>query len=264
MPLVPISALDDPRVAVFRHLKDTNLTRWSETFVVEGDKLVDRLLASDFEVVSLLASERYAAPLTARVASDLPVYVMPQAAIEQLIGFNFHRGVLACARRRPNADLIALCSPLSRPLTLAICPDVQDPENLGAIVRIASALGADGVVLGKRSGDPFSRRVLRVSMGTVLQMPLVVSRDIVATLGELREHCGVELWATVLAADAEPLGDASRPPRLAMLFGSEGHGLEPRVIAECNRRVIIPMRPGVDSLNVAVAAGIFLHHVLRR
>jgi tRNA G18 (ribose-2'-O)-methylase SpoU len=118
------------------------------------------------------------------------------------------------------------------------------------------------VVLGPRSADPFSRRVQRVSMGNVYRLPPVMSDDVVATLTTLREQLHVESWATVLAPDAAPLSAMQRPERLALVFGSEGHGLASVVIAACDRKVTIPMRPGVDSLNVAVAAGIFLYSVL--
>jgi tRNA G18 (ribose-2'-O)-methylase SpoU len=118
----------------------------------------------------------------------------------------------------------------------------------------------DAVLVGRGSADPFSRRVLRVSMGGSLRVPIRSADDIGTDLRELRDSLGVELAATVLDSTAEPLATAGRADRFALVFGSEGHGLAPSIVALCHRRITIPMQLGTDSLNVAVAAGIFLHH----
>jgi tRNA G18 (ribose-2'-O)-methylase SpoU len=259
MPHIRINSLDDRRLEPYRYLKDTNRTRWADLFVCEGEKLVRRLLASDFTVESVLISDRFERQFGALAPPEVLVWIVPDELVEPLVGFNFHRGILACGRRRANPPLEEI-APLGRPLTLVICPEVQDPENLGAILRISSAFGVDGVLIGCGSADPFSRRVLRVSMGASLRLPIREAADIAADLRQLRNSLAVELAATVLDASAEPLSTAKRPDRFALLFGSEGHGLDPAIIALCNRRLTIPMNPGTDSLNVAVAAGIFLHH----
>lgn len=263
MPLIELDMLDAPQLDVYWHLKDTNTTRWAAQFVVEGDKLVERLLASDFEVLSILLGRRWVDAFAHRIPPHVTTYVVPDDWVPQIVGFNFHRGALACARRKPSANLEAICVRPSDSLTLAVCPEVQNPENLGSIIRLASAFGLDGVVLGERASDPFSRRVLRVSMGASLQIPIIASSDIHATLLRLRETWQVETWATVIDPGAELLETAERPRRLALVLGSEGHGLEPHIVAACERRVTIPMRPSVDSLNVASAASIFLYHVTR-
>jgi tRNA G18 (ribose-2'-O)-methylase SpoU len=208
--------------------------------------------------------------------AEVPTLVIAEAEVEGLVGFNFHRGILGCGRRpRPPAlgDLLdgdvhdgdrrADEAARGRAATLVVCPDVQDPENLGAIVRISAAFGAAGLVLGPHCADPFSRRVQRVSMGNVYRLPIVPAADIPATLAELGKAHAVESWATVLATDAETFDPRHRPDRLALVLGSEGHGLAPEVVAACDRKVTIPMRAGVDSLNVAVAAGIFLYELTR-
>jgi tRNA G18 (ribose-2'-O)-methylase SpoU len=260
MPKVRINSLDDPRIETYRELKDTNHTRWNGLFICEGEKLVRRLLASDFAVESVLFSDRFERQFGALAPPEVPVWIVPDELVEPLVGFNFHRGILACGRRRANPTLDEL-APLGRRLTLAICAEVQDPENLGAILRISSAFGVDGVLVGGGgSADPFSRRVLRVSMGASLRVPIRETADIAAELDQLRDTLAVELAATVLDQSAEPLSAAKRSDRFALLFGSEGHGLDPAIIALCNRRVTIPMTLGTDSLNVAVAAGICLYH----
>lgn len=265
---IEIADLHDPRVDAFRNLKRCNATRWASTFVAEGDKLVLRLLASRYPVESVLAAPNCLERLPP-LPDGVPVYVLPLAQIEQLVGFNFHRGLLACGRRVPGSSLAELCGARGRaapdhPLTLVVCADIHDPENLGAILRNSAAFGVDGVVLAGRCADPLSRRVLRVSMGATLSLPLVLAPDVPQLLESLRRDHHVPCWATVLDDQADQLDASPRPSRLALVLGNEAHGLEHAWQELCDRRVTIPMQRGVDSLNVAVAAGIFLYELCRR
>jgi tRNA G18 (ribose-2'-O)-methylase SpoU len=132
------------------------------------------------------------------------------------------------------------------------------------VFRTAAAFGVDGVLLGQRSCDPFSRRSLRLSMGGALQLPFVKSRDILGDLGRLKTHGGVTLVAAVADQQAEPLPQFSWPTRTALLLGSEFEGLDADSLALCDRRVTIPMRPGTDSLNLGVAAGIFVYQMQKK
>ena len=145
-------------------------------------------------------------------------------------------------------------------LTVVICPNCDNPENLGAIIRIGAAFGIDALLLGRGCCDPFSRRVLRVSMGAALRLPILESPDLERDARRLRDEWQVELIATVLDNTAEPLAQATKPIRLGLLLGNEADGLDARWQALCDRRLTIPMQAGTDSLNVAIAAGIFLHH----
>jgi tRNA G18 (ribose-2'-O)-methylase SpoU len=252
-----------PRLDAFRNLKTTNATRWAGTFIAEGDKLVRRLLASDFTVEALLVSERYQPQFSSLAPEGADMLVVPDAWIQQLVGFNFHRGILASARRKPPLDLPALCHAAPAKFTLVVCPDVQDPENLGAILRISAAFGVHAVALGAACCDPFSRRVLRVSMGAAFQLPIVQTAQLPAELPAIHEQSGVQSWAAVVDPNAISFDALARPDRLALLLGSEGHGLSVEWLELCQRTVTIPMRPNVDSLNVAVAAGVLLYHLSR-
>jgi tRNA G18 (ribose-2'-O)-methylase SpoU len=167
---------------------------------------------------------------------------------------------LASGLRRPNPSLAELCPSVERAARIVVCPNVQGPDNLGQIIRTGCALGVDGVIVGPETGDPFSRRVLRVSMGTAFNLPIYESTSLVAELRRLRSELTVELVATVLDETAAPLESFRCPRRAAVLFGGEGHGLDRELSDLCDHRVTIPMRRGTDSLNVAVAAGIVLHH----
>lgn len=260
---VPIDDLDDPRVAMYRHLKETNLTRRGDQFVVEGLKLFERLVASRFPVASVLVSDRSEPLIAGRVPEGTILFVASHAKVERLVGFNLHRGILACGYRRPWPRFDALARTAGPRASVVICPKLDNPENLGAIVRIADVFGVLGVVVGPRCPDPLSRRVLRVSMGTALRVPVVIPDDLENALERLRSRHGFRLAATVCDPRAEPVDRFDPEGRVAVLLGVEGHGLDPEWVARCDHRITIPMRPGAESLNVAVAAGIVLHHLMR-
>ncbi len=261
MAQITICSLDDPRLAVYRQLKRSNLTRWSGLFIAEGDKVVRRLLAANIEVVSVLAAQSYRAEFSALTPPEVPLYVLPDALLPQVVGFNFHRGVLACGRRPTDASWPDVFASPHSPRTVLVLPSVQGPENLGLMLRTAAALGIDAVLLGPRCADAWSRRVLRVSMGLALHLPMRHARDVQAELRELDHNWRVRLVAAVPHGGI-PLANARRHGRMAILFGSEGSGLEPELVACCHEQVAIPMAAGADSLNVAVAAGIVMYHYL--
>ena len=147
--------------------------------------------------------------------------------------------------RKPIVDLATFCRDRPGDLTLVVCPDVQNPENLGALIRIGHALGVSAVVLGLHCCDPLSRRVLRVSMGSALRLPIIQADDLVAKLADIHATCEVRLWATVADANGLPFDRIPRPSRLALLFGSEGHGLDAHWLRMCDQRITIPM-PGAS------------------
>lgn len=263
MALVAIDDLDDPRIAVYRALKLSNQTRGLDQFVVEGERLVARLLGSRFPVVSVLATDRHLARLSTEVPADVPIYVLPHGRIDQLVGFRFHRGVLACGRRRAWPPLREIAAVGTRALTLVICPKLSNPENLGTIARIADVFGVDAILAGPECPDSFSRRVLRVSMGSVLRIPVVVASSPAAALDQLTGELAVELFAAVPDRAALPFDQVPRPRRLGLVLGEEDQGIDPFWLDRCHRLVTIPMREGAGSLNVAVAAGILLQELTR-
>ena len=260
---VSISSLDDPRVAPYRNLKDRDLDRAGRLFIAEGEHLVRRLLESDYPVESVFLTDRRAPEIAPLAPAGVPVYVAPAEVMNGVLGMKFHSGVIACGRRKAGLTLDATVPKDRGRLTLVICPDITNVENIGSIVRLSAAFGADALVLGERCHDPFWRQSVRVSMGTIFRLPLYQSDDLLRDMGRLRQEWGVQLAATVLDDAAEPLGGAGRPAKLGLLFGSEPQGLGPEYVAACDRKVTIPMKMGTDSLNVAVAAGIFLYHFTR-
>ncbi|MBI1310817.1 RNA methyltransferase [bacterium] len=263
MPLIEIHEIDDPRLHVYRNLKKTNLTRWSGQFIAEGKKLVVQLLESEFEVESVLTSEKFVnllEPLVNGRRADVPVYVLPHRLAQMLVGLTFHAGMLGCGVRHEPPPLSELAKPDRKHLFVA-CAGTENPDNIGAIVRIAAAFGVTAVLLGSGCSDPFSRRALRVSMGNSLRIPILESGDqLPAQLQQLKQRYGADVVATLLAEDAEALRDVSVDGSVVVLLGNEDAGLPDDFIELADRRVTIPMQSGTDSLNVAVAAGIFLHH----
>jgi tRNA G18 (ribose-2'-O)-methylase SpoU len=259
-----IDSIDDPRIAAYRNLRDRTL-RGEGVFVAEGRLLVHRLLNSAFAAESVLVADGYADEFSRLVAPEVPLYVATEGLLREIVGFNFHRGALAAGRRRPISSMSELVESLAsqRDATLVVLPEVTKPENLGLIVRSAAALGVGGVLLGERCCDPLARRALRLSMGSVFAVPMSQSIDLAADLVLLRQQHGYELFAAVLDPAAEPLPAVCWPGRAAILFGNEFDGLGAPWLSLCDRRVTIPMHAGVDSLNLGVAAGVFLYELQR-
>jgi len=262
--VIPINSIDDPRIAPYRNLKDRELAREGGLFIAEGELVVRRLLRSDYPVESVLLGERRVNEIAPVLPTGIPVYLVPDSMVHQIIGYRFHSGMIAVGRRKPTLTLDQLMSAPRERLTMVILPETATAQNLGALIRIAAAFGCDALVLGERSCDPFWRQAIRVSMGTIFSLPLVRSQNLLEDMARLRQAWGVELAATVLDEDAETLARAPRGPRLGILFGNEAQGLSPEYVRACDRRITIPMRTGIDSLNVAIAAGIFLHHFTRQ
>jgi tRNA G18 (ribose-2'-O)-methylase SpoU len=263
--IILIESLEDPRVFHYRNLKERELARLGGRFIAEGEWVVRRLLESPYVTESVMVIERKAESIAPAVPPDVPVYVVTPQVMAQVLGFKFHSGVMAVGLRGPGptvGDVIA-AAPDRRKITLAVCPQIEKTDNLGAIIRVAAALGATGMVLGERCCDPFYRQSVRVSMGAALKIPIVRSENLLSDLRRLKDVHGVELIATVLDESAQALETASRAGPVALLFGNEGYGLGEEVLAVCGRRVTIPMAMGTDSLNVAVSAAVFLYHFTR-
>jgi tRNA G18 (ribose-2'-O)-methylase SpoU len=258
--VIPIASIDDPRIAPYRNLKDRELAREGGLFIAEGELVLRRLLRSDYPVESVLLGRRRAETIGPLVPAGIPLYVAPDPLMHQIIGYRFHSGIIAAGRRKPTLTVDQMLGTAGERLTIVVLPETAGAENLGAIIRIAAAFGCDALLLGEHSCDPFWRQSIRVSMGTLFSLPLVRSEHLLNDLHRLRDSFGFQLAATVLDENAEPLARASRGARLGILFGNEAQGLGEEYIGACDRRITVPMRSGIDSLNVAIAAGIFLYH----
>ncbi len=257
---IPIDDPGDPRIVDYVALRDphrrVNVERTGQLFVGEGVNVVRRMIAIGADLRSVLLTP----PLLDQLATDLatvtaPVYLASRDVLRTTVGFDLHRGVVAAANRPadPGVDTI-LGAPATR--TVLALERVNDHENLGSIFRSAAALGAGGVLLCPQCSDPLYRRCVRVSMGHVLTVPWAVTPPWPGALAAVRA-AGFTMLA--LAPDGEtPLRARPRRAgeRIALLLGAEGPGLSQASLAAADERVRIPMAPGADSLNVAVAAAI--------
>jgi tRNA G18 (ribose-2'-O)-methylase SpoU len=266
--LTGVERVDDPtddRLADYAGLSDADARRRIEgpggegIFVAEGALVIRRLIRSPYRIRSLLVSERGLRGLEPALADvDAPVYLAAQAVIDAVTGFNFHRGALATADRRPLPDPATLVAGADR---LLLVEGIGDHENLGALFRNAAAFGVDAVLLDPTAADPLYRRSVRVSAGHVLAMPFTRMPDWPAgALAGLRAH-GFEVVALTPSTSADDLRDLPPRPRRALMVGAEGDGLSVAALAAADQRVRITMSPAVDSLNVATAAAIALHHL---
>jgi tRNA G18 (ribose-2'-O)-methylase SpoU len=257
-----IAAADDDRLADYRDLTDVALRRILEPagglYMAESAKVIARALAAGHSPRSFLVQEKWlpdVAPLAAD-HSDTPVFVVEPDVAEQLTGYAVHRGALAAMHRPPLAPVAEV---VDGARLVVVLEDIVDHTNVGAIFRAAAGLGADAVLVSPRCADPLYRRSVRVSMGTVFQVPWTRLPEWPEARGILHD-CGLHLAALALADDAVPLDAfaAHRPDRVALLLGAEGDGLSRRALAAADTVVTIPMAGGVDSLNVAAASAVAL------
>lgn len=269
---VRLDDLGDPRLDAYARLTEHQLRSLVEEeramLVAETRLVVEAALDAGVEPLSFLVDERHldaVRDLLGRTGDDVPAFVLPHEQMERLTGYRVTRGLL-CAMRRPRLRPVG--EVLEGARHVAVIEDLVDVTNVGALFRSAAALGADAVILSPRCADPYVRRAVRTSMGTVFSVPWArAEKDDwpEATIGALRER-GFSVLALALEPDAVSLDDpslAESPGRRALLFGSEGYGLSRRALAACDRSVIIPMAHGVDSLNVAASSAVAFWQLFR-
>jgi tRNA G18 (ribose-2'-O)-methylase SpoU len=260
--LVPVAEADDKRLADYVHLREVSLRKLLEEehglFIAEGDKVIRRAADAGYEPRSFLLAERWLDSLADVLARwpDVPVYVVTPELAEQVTGFHVHRGALASYRRKPAVELDALLAQV-RHGRIAIFDDIVDHTNVGAGFRAAAAMGVDAVLITPGCADPLYRRSVKVSMGTVFQVPWTRLRGWPGDLQRLRDR-GFVTAAFALTDDSISLDELvqRREKNLALIFGTEGHGLKPSVLKAADLTVRIPMAGGVDSLNVAASAAV--------
>lgn len=249
-------------VADYANLTDVALRSAAEPerglYIAESAKVIGRAIAAGHRPRSVLLEEKWLVGLEPVLAEfDIPVHVADAAQLEEITGYRVHRGALAAFERPELPDPAALLAGARR---VVVLEDIVDHTNVGAIFRSVAGLGADAVLVSARCADPLYRRSVRVSMGTVFQVPWTRLPDWPEAAPLLHEH-GFEIAALALADDAVSLRElaAAPPERLALVFGAEGDGLSRRALAAADTVVTIPMRHGVDSLNVAAAAAVVLY-----
>ena len=264
--LVEVSDPADPRLADYRDLRDVELRKNLETvhglFLAEGMKVVRRAVEAGFTPRSFLLAPRWLHGLDdVLAASSAPCYVVSEELAEQVTGFHVHRGALASLERGP---LPSVEHVLAGARSVLVLEDLVDHTNVGAVFRCGAALGFDAVLLAPRCADPLYRRAVKVGMGAVFSTPWTRLPDWYDALPAL-SAAGFTTVALTLADDATEIeGAVAGLDRVALVLGSEGHGLSARWEASADRRAVIPMRAGIDSLNVAAAAAVACFVTARR
>lgn len=250
----------DPRLADYRDLTDIALRRVTEPasglYIAESTKVIGRAVAAGHRPRSILVQEKWLADAAALVSAHpgTPVFVVSAAIAEQLTGYAVHRGALASMER---PVLPGVAEAVADARLVVVLEDIVDHTNVGAVFRSAAALGADAVLITARCADPLYRRSVRVSMGTVFQVPWTRLPEWPAARALLHE-AGFHLAALALSEDAVELDEfiTARHERVALMLGAEGDGLSRRAVAAADSVVTIPMAGGVDSLNVAAAGAV--------
>jgi tRNA G18 (ribose-2'-O)-methylase SpoU len=267
VPVIPITRPDDERLADYVALTDVALRARLEPdrglYIAESSTVLGRALAAGHRPRSILLAPRWlpdveamlaGSPLGRDAVAGVPVYVAERGVLEAITGFHVHRGALAAMHRpapRTPADV------LTGARRVAVLEDIVDHTNVGAVIRSCAALGVDAVLVTPRCADPLYRRSVRVSMGTVFQVPWTRIDPWPERLAELRAQ-GFVVAALALADDAVTLDEfvSALPERVAFVLGAEGDGLKPATVSSCDVVVRIPMAGGVDSLNVAAASAV--------
>ena len=262
MPIVEISDLNHPALAVYSRLTEAQLRSRLHpedgVFIAESPVVIGYALDAGLEPLSLLMERRHIAGKAAALiqrCGDIPVYTASPQVLEGLTGYPLTRGVLCAMRRPAERSVASVCQGARR---VAVLEGVVDTTNIGAIFRSAAALGMDAVLLTPTCCDPLNRRAVRVSMGTVFQVPWARFEDWPEAGLKQLHALGFHTAAMALTEDSVPIDDPSLAarPRLAVVLGTEGDGLGRTTIAACDTTARIPMAHGVDSLNVAAAAAV--------
>jgi tRNA G18 (ribose-2'-O)-methylase SpoU len=277
MDVTRIDTFEDPRLDPYARLTDVQLRSRIEpdkaVFIAESLEVIGRALDGGMQPLSLLTCEKRLdavqgiAERVHRANADALLFVTPDEELEKLIGFELTRGALAAFRRPPERTVSDV---VQGARLVAVLEDIRNHTNVGAIFRSAAAIGVDAVLITPACYDPLYRRAVRVSMGTVFQVPWARigenphnwARDGVPMLHEL----GFTTAAMALSDDSIPLDDARLKAcdKLALVFGTEGDGLARSTISSCDYTVRIPMQHGVDSLNVAASSAVAFWELRRR
>jgi tRNA G18 (ribose-2'-O)-methylase SpoU len=264
--LIQITDPADPRLGDYRDLRDVELRKHLEAehglFLAEGEKVVRRAVEAGLKPRSFLMAPRWLDGLADVLGTtEAPCYVLSESLAEQVTGFHVHRGALASLERSP---LPSLDTVLAHARSILVLEDIVDHTNVGAIFRSGAALGFDAVLLSPRCADPLYRRSIKVGMGAVFTTPWTRLDDWYDALPSLSSR-GFTTIALTLADDALPVeGAVAGLDKVALVLGSEGHGLSQRWEQSADRRAIIPMREGIDSLNVAAATAVACYVTARR
>lgn len=262
----PIDSFEGPDLQPYRTMKRDGEHRKKRIFVAEGDKVVVRMLESEFEVTSLLMPEKWVmelAPLIQARPEDIKIYTAERKLLEEMSGFSMYQGVLGVGRVPESIPLLSLLKSRPQPYLFAAVEDLTNAENLGGLVRNCAAFGVTALLVGESCSSPYLRRAIRASMGTIFKLPVVETQNLAHTMLELRQE-GVHILAAHPHTKKNLLGESKMDMDCCLLFGSEGFGISETLVDLCDKAIAVPMANEVDSLNVGSAAAVFLYEAARQ
>jgi tRNA G18 (ribose-2'-O)-methylase SpoU len=264
----PVGSLEAPELALYRTMRRQVEHRHQRIFVAEGDKVVRRLLESDLPVVSLLLPPEWLEklqPLLARrlEREDITVYTAAKETLEELTGFSMYQGVLGVGRIPEMLTLAGAVASSAKPRLFVAVDGLANAENLGVVVRNCAAFGVQALLVGETSSSPWLRRAVRSSMGTIFKLPVVELVDLAEALRALRA-AGMKTIAAHPHTSGRTLFQTELAVDCCVVFGNEGSGISPEVLASCDEVAAIPMQSEIDSLNVGSAAAAFLCEIARQ
>src|SRR5262249_22090700 len=261
-----IDSLELPELQPYRTMRRQKEHEEEGIFVAEGEKVVRRLLESNFTVISLLLPEKWLRDLEALLQARpevIKVFVAAKEELEGLTGFSMYQGLLAVGRIPERISLEQLLARSAQPWLLAAADNLSSAENLGALVRNCAAFNVQGLFIGETASRPFLRRAVRSFIGNDFQLTIVEMDNLATTLRELQGR-HVLCLAAHPHASGRTLSQANFQANCCIVFGSEGYGITPTVLDLCDEAIAIPMPASVDSLNVGSAAAAFLYEANRQ
>lgn len=267
MPPLVIESADDPRLAPYRDIRHRDPVDQGHRFIAEGKLVVERLLESSYFCESILVEPGHHQEIVdlAQQLQDPPqILQCPLGILRELVGYDFHRGILACGHHPPMRPLSDLPQPHVDDGPLVVIWGVNNPENIGGLMRTAAAFGVRRIAMTYDTAHPYSRRALRVSMAAALRFDFYHIDSVAASIQYLSSTLGYRTLATTLSESARPLANFHPDDRpVAVLVGSEAEGLPEKIVAAATDPITIPMRQQIDSLNANVATAIFLYEITK-
>ncbi|MDO8535812.1 MAG: RNA methyltransferase [Candidatus Omnitrophota bacterium] len=266
MKYITIKDQDDPRLAAYNSLKGKSLEK-DGIFIAEGDKVVRSMIEGGCRIASCLMSSgtaaKYKTLIAAMAKRDALIYVADNELIGDIIGFRFHKGIMAvgyCPKKRTLPDVLTT---LKRPLFLVALNAINDPQNVGLITRNAAAFGAQALIADNATYDPYYRKAVRVSMGTIFRLPVCYEDDLSSSLIYLKKKYNTRIIIAALGRGSIDIAKVDLEGNICFVFGNEDKGVSRKILNIADAKARIPISKYVDSLNVASACAVCLNEASR-
>lgn len=260
---IAIEDPDDPRLSAYRSLKGKELER-SGIFMAEGEKVVRCMVESGCKIASCLVSAdalaRCSSLIKAIAKKGAFMYTASDAVIDSIIGFRFHKGIMAVGHCPEKRTMIGTLKKFTRSRVFVALDSVNDPQNVGLITRNAAAFGAAALIVDNATYDPYYRKAVRVSMGTIFRVPVFYEKDLASSLVWLKKNLATRVIAATLSRGSKDIARVDLSGTICLVFGNEDKGVSRNVLSIADARVRIPIRKTVDSLNVASASAVCLYN----